>query len=713
MTVVRKTLEWIGGRLHDARISLRLSILSVVLLLVLSTAAAILWFVTDASYNNAIESAKRLISISSDKIVHQLNLYFLPLNEIPLTISRLVDNGMLELGENRRNDEQLLEFMRSTVAVNKNIAGMYYADEFGSFYLVNRLDDNSYYQLSVNRNEQVGPVYATQSWLDPAGHFISKDVPIPDPVDPRSRVWYQYAHKRGADHQGVSWIRYRFGNYGRRSHTRDGVTSVLPLKDGKGRVYGVVCVDILSDQVEKYLSSLGLQDGSVALIYDDSDSILWRFVFGNSKIKDSEVYSMPAVYSLLSNDGSDHNNILTFRAGSGPEHIASVRRLDYVRDELSWFVAIIVSVDSLVRDVELNFVRALLLAVSATLLGVLGAIRFAGSISRPINQLADDSDYMCDLQFDKVLYRPSIIKELDDMSRSFINMRNALFSFKRYMPVDVVRQLVASGQVANVGGERRVLTVMFSDIRSFTDLAEGLVPEELMQYLSTYLQCISSVIVKNYGTIDKYIGDSVMCFWGAPTADQQHAIHACQTILDAKKALRGLQDSWRAQGKPVIVTRFGVNTGAVVVGNVGSDERLDYTALGDAVNLASRLEGINKMYGTTVAVGESTYQLAKEQFRFRRIDLIRVKGKFKATYLYELLDDNHWLWNRVEEYNLEFAQAFDAYQNGDWQKALEAFEILLSHYPEDNLSVIFVERCVKFIEKPPVVWDGVWEYRVK
>ena len=195
--------------------------------------------------------------------------------------------------------------------------------------------------------------------------------------------------------------------------------------------------------------------------------------------------------------------------------------------------------------------------------------------------------------------------------------------------------------------------------------------------------------------------------------DSQHAIHACQAILDAKKALRKMQEEWRAQGKPVIITRFGVNTGSMVVGNVGSDERLDYTVIGDAVNLASRLEGINKMYGTTVAVGETTYQLAHKYFKFRQIDLIRVKGKFRPTYLYELIDEDHWLWERVDEYNAEFSQAFSRYHDGEWREALEAFEVLLSHFPEDNLAVIFVERCVKFMDKPPVVWDGVWEYRVK
>lgn len=290
-----------------------------------------------------------------------------------------------------------------------------------------------------------------------------------------------------------------------------------------------------------------------------------------------------------------------------------------------------------------------------------------------------------------------------------MQMKNVLGSFQRYMPTALVKRLIASNKIAVVGGEIKRLTLVFTDIQNFTQLSENIHPQELMQYLSRYFQVMTKVIIEMNGTIDKYIGDGVMAFWGAPVDDPEHACHTCQAVLQIQQVLRQLNEEWRLENKPEVVTRMGINTGNVVVGNVGSDDKLNYTSLGDAVNLASRLESLNKVYRTTIMVSEFTYAAVKNQFEFRLLDKVAAKGKRQGMYIYELLGEIAAAPDfKLAQYNLEFFAAFSHYERGDWQTALKLFNELDKKYPEDQTIAILIKRCSVFAVEPPINWDGIW-----
>ena len=189
--------------------------------------------------------------------------------------------------------------------------------------------------------------------------------------------------------------------------------------------------------------------------------------------------------------------------------------------------------------------------------------------------------------------------------------------------------------------------------------------------------------------------------------DSEHALHTCQAVLQMQVALKQLNEEFRIENKPVAQTRVGISTGEVVVGNVGSDERLNYTLLGDPVNLASRLEGLNKIYGTWMIVSEFTYNKVKDRFKFRLLDKVAVKGKQQGVYIYELLGDAAPDL-KLQQYNQDFFGAFSQYESGDWQMAINLFNNLDKKYPEDTLIKIFIERCLTFSANPPANWDGVW-----
>ena len=687
------------------RVSLRFSILSIMTTLLLTTSAIVLWFSTKAAYDSTLDYANKFITASSNQAAERFKYYLSPLTNIPQVTDSILQHQMLKLHDR----SQTLAYFTTTLVAYQGLEGIYYGDIHGNFHLLNRLDDGSLYELDiVRKNKQL--VSATQGWLDAKGKTLFSKAAMPTPTDPSTRYWFKHA-KNMRPHT-FFWSKAQFANNGRRLAARDGITAILPITDANNNVTGAFCVDVLSDAIEHFFATLPLPKDSVLLVYNNAGEILWHFVEGQPKFAKEAAYTLPAVAKLLNSKESKFDHTFDFRINL-TQYLAVVQSLTFAKTQSPWFLAIISPVDSLVQNIRINLFRALLLAVCATLLGLLSAMYFSDSISNPVNKLVRDSNLICALELEAVQYQPSIIKEIDNMGRAFINMKNALSSFRYYMPVDLVRQLVESGQIAHIDGDKRQITVMFSDIRSFTDIAEKLAPEDLMQYLSNYFQCVSSALIRWQGTIDKYIGDSVMCFWGAPKDDAEQAVHACAAILEIKKELAKLSKTWVSQKQPVAFTRFGINTGMAVVGNVGSNERLNYTAIGDTVNLASRLESINKMYGTEVAVSEATYTLVKHQFKFRLIDHVRVKGKDQATYFYELLDEAHPLWAEVDKYNAMFKIGFVNYVQGKWPEAIKAFEELLSEFKEDNLTPIFLARCQNFIKKPPEKWEGIWDYAIK
>lgn len=277
-------------------------------------------------------------------------------------------------------------------------------------------------------------------------------------------------------------------------------------------------------------------------------------------------------------------------------------------------------------------------------------------------------------------------------------------AFGHYVSRSVVEQIIKNPGLLKLGGAKREITTFFSDIAGFTTLSEKMEPEALVTFLNEYLQAMTTIILENDGTLDKYEGDAIMAFWGAPLDDPAHATKACRAALACQHKLAELREKWAREGKPAIHVRIGLNTGDAVVGNMGSGDRFDYTAMGDNVNLASRLEGINKQYGTEILASRSTHLAAKNDFHWRDLDAIRVKGKKEPVVIYELLQD--YKITRLQDYQT----ALELYRNRKFDEAKTRFLSL----KDDAAARVFAERCDAFIKNPPPDgWDGVWNFEVK
>jgi adenylate cyclase len=282
--------------------------------------------------------------------------------------------------------------------------------------------------------------------------------------------------------------------------------------------------------------------------------------------------------------------------------------------------------------------------------------------------------------------------------------------FSTYVNPTVVEELVAHPERLVLGGRREELTVMFSDIEGFTSISQGMEPESLVAILNEYLSVMSTIIFRNDGTLDKYEGDAIMAFWGAPLPQRDHALRACLSALEMHEELAVLNAAGKAHDRPVIRIRIGINTGEMVVGNMGAAGKFAYTVIGDSVNLASRLEGANKEYRTGIMVSERTYDLVRDQILGRRLDRIAVRGRTEPVTTYELLGRRDTQSNEKLTRFLElYEEGMKRYYGREWAGARSAFEDALTYRPSDFPALLHIERTHAYeATPPPEEWNGVF-----
>ncbi len=347
---------------------------------------------------------------------------------------------------------------------------------------------------------------------------------------------------------------------------------------------------------------------------------------------------------------------------------------------------------------------SLLISALAVLLAVGVAWLIARRVSGPLTALSDEMVKVGGLHLeDSAATAPSMFREIDMMNTSLAKMKGGLRSFSRYVPRDLVRTLLASGHTADLSGEVRELTIYFSDLAGFTSLSETRAPDELVQFLSEYFDDMSTIIMSEQGTVDKYMGDGIMAFWGAPLEVKNHAAQACIATLRCQRRVRELSEKGVS-----LATRIGLATGEVLVGNIGSTDRLNYTVMGDIANLASRLEGLNKQYGTDSMISEETFEQAREHVIARPIDVVAVKGKKQGVRVFELLaltSDNNATAQAVAEAS---TRALAAYLERRFAEAVAAWDEVLAKRPGDTAAGIMRDRAqLLALAPPPAEWSGV------
>ncbi|MFO7768374.1 MAG: adenylate/guanylate cyclase domain-containing protein [bacterium] len=287
--------------------------------------------------------------------------------------------------------------------------------------------------------------------------------------------------------------------------------------------------------------------------------------------------------------------------------------------------------------------------------------------------------------------------------------------FQQYVPPRVVNELLARPELLSLGGEERELSVMFSDVAGFTSISENLSPTELVSLLNEYLTDMTEIVVGHDGIIDKYEGDALMAEFGAPIPFQDHALKSCRAALEMQNRLAEMRSRWAEEGRPQLHARIGINTGVMLVGNLGSLHIMDYTVMGDNVNLAARLEGTNKVYGTRICISEMTRDAVASEIITRELDLIRVKGKTRPVRIYEVLETaGRGIPAGRENLVERFEAGLGYYRGREFAEARDIFADILEMDPDDGPSQRYLERSQRYIETPPPEdWDGVFTMTTK
>jgi len=345
----------------------------------------------------------------------------------------------------------------------------------------------------------------------------------------------------------------------------------------------------------------------------------------------------------------------------------------------------------------------ILLAALAMLTLVMAALAILSAntlIAAPLLRVVGQLKHIETFDLAAITRLNSPLRELDNLSAALVQMGRGLASFQKYIPTALVRTLVSRGVEARPGGHEEVLSVLFTDIAGFTGLSERL-GDDVVPVLTEYLEIASAAVLGRNGTIDKFIGDAVMAFWGAPVPSERHAVDACAAALDCQQRLRQQRADAERDGRAPLRIRIGINTGRMLVGNIGSNERLSYTVIGDPVNVASRLEAVNKRYGTEILIGEETRSAAGDAIVVRRLDRVAVYGRMQGIWIFELLEMAEQDSSRVPDWVSAYEAGLDAYAARDWQAAIGQFELADKARGGDRPSHILIERCRRLLAEPP------------
>ncbi|CAL80678.1 putative Adenylate cyclase [Bradyrhizobium sp. ORS 278] len=338
------------------------------------------------------------------------------------------------------------------------------------------------------------------------------------------------------------------------------------------------------------------------------------------------------------------------------------------------------------------------LGIGAVLAALASAALARAVIAAPLGRVVAELRHVEAFALAQVRRHPSRLREIASLSGAIAEMAGGLSSFGKFIPADLVRQLLRQGVDARPGGHLQELSVMFIDIAGFTGLSERM-GDRVVPLLSRYLDLISTVIVDHGGTIDKFIGDAVMAFWGAPAAQPDHAVLCCRAALACRAAVEG-SDLRDEDGQPLRI-RIGINSGRMLVGNIGSELRLNYTVIGDAVNVASRLEGANKTYGTTILIGEATARLSGDAFVAREIDRIAVYGREEGLAVHELVGLAEDVGAQQRSWIAHYARGLRDYRARDFEAAIVAFEAVVALKPGDRAAEVMIARCRTWAETQP------------
>lgn len=677
-------------------VSIRWSLLRNLLFLVVLLSGAILT-VTFVMANATVRRLSAdLVRRTKDMADSQLKGFFEPVTHQLQVAADWSRTGLLQCREPGCFNQVLPPVMERIPQISSVNTG----DEEGNGVLVLR-DPDGWRNREVRRGEWGARVRWTK--LEPNLTPIRNWFEDLD-YDPRRRPWYQGA-ARIPDGE-IHWTEpYTFKTTG-----DPGVTASIRTVSSDGRPF-ILAYDVMLKDLSRFTSGLDVSAHGIVFVVTVSGQVVglprhkaWNEAERQAAIlAPAEEIGVAAVAELTRvGRTQEEESVFKFEA-DGETWWGGVRPFR-LKGGPPLYIGVGVPEDDLLGDIHQQRLLILLLTAAALAAAVALSMFLARRYSRPLEDLVAQSDRISRLDMEETQITPSNLDEVARLKSAQERMRSALDSFARYVPTEIVRDLLHRGEAAQIGGRTEELTILFTDIQGFTSISEGLSVAELTAHMAEYFDVMLGTLREHDATIDKLIGDAIVAFWGAPNPVPEHPARAVEAVLACEKNLAALNERWRAEGKPALPTRYGLATGQVVVGNVGTPSRLHYTVLGDVVNLASRLESASKYYGTHVLVEETTVRQAGDDILWRQVDRVAVKGRKGAVNVYELLGREGEVSEGVRASAATYEKALAACHARRFDEALSVLHTLDEEDPA-VLRLIHITRQLKS-EPPPDDWDG-------
>ncbi|MCO5071220.1 MAG: adenylate/guanylate cyclase domain-containing protein [Rhizobiaceae bacterium] len=623
---------------------LRVHLSVVIVLLLLATSLPLIWLSYQQGRRLAIESATtKMQLLSRHAIDHYRNVY--GHGYVAVSMAAALDTFELpppaELGNKR-------DFLVRVLSVSRYLDSIYAGYPDGSFVQAVSLEtnprwgevlaapDGAAFALRTIERE-AGRSIAKWTFLDDSDHVMSERVDDKSTFDPTRREWYNAAHA-APENEAIA-----VGPY------TTATTGALTLTIAQRNHYAndvVLGADLLLETMSRLLAENAASEHTVGFVFDERHRLIAHSNAAMMKqimqgLESSRHVASPSindpvlakVQELL--EHHDPTNSTENTEVEGRRYLFEISAIDSTDLVDGTTVVMAAPLSDFTAESRQLVVRALAISAALLLLGVIAALVVSRLITRSLQTLTGAARDIGDLETDRSMAMASHITEIATLASTLETARHALQTFALYVPRELVRRVVASGQ-ASEDASRLEVTVLFSDIRDFTTISEANPPEHVVALLSDYFEMMNRIVERQNGVIVQYLGDSIYAMWNAPTTNPRHVSDACRCALALKQGVDELNRANRAAGRPELVTRFGLHTGVAVVGNVGARKRLQYTAMGDTVNVASRLEGLNKSYGTTILVSRAIVDRAEPGFSFRPLGSAHAKGRHEEIEVFEL-----------------------------------------------------------------------------
>jgi adenylate cyclase len=600
----------------------------------------------------------------------------------------------------RINNEAKREFVfLSLLQSNADLSWVSFGWPNGSFFGARKDVDNNIRMVEVKRGDSNPNNFRVDSYLTTDRDILFQArTQSPSSFDATKQSWYNAVQSQ----EGGMWTESQTFPTG--NHPAITISRKLTLYS---RYVGVLAVSIDLSRLAKFVDRLEITRRGQAIILGPDGRVLGEN--GWEPLNDTHDSGRRAIAAGLKDQPGQFaklavpNSMMGRDPLTGRDYYLNISRLPYQ----DWSLIIAIPTSDILGDIPAATQRLYVIVALLAVLVAGGAFIAADRlVTRPLSGIAKQLRAIGRFDLHSVAYEHSFLREFDQLSRSLVQMSAGLGSFRKYLPADLVQTLVSEGIEAKLGGQRRKLTLLFSDLAGFTGLTES-DPERMVSFLGAHLDDMSQAIHATGGTIDKFIGDSVMAFWNAPGSHDMPEVAACRAALACRDRFNSMleRDAWGLGAAPGL--RIGINTGLALVGNIGSNDRLNYTAIGDTVNVASRFEALNKQYGTDILIGEDTAVALGNAFVLRKLDRVAVYGRKNGIEIYELVataapGSSTPAW--VDTYEAGLA----AYLERDWKRAESLFEMASQSRGGDRPSAIMIERCRAYDREPPSkAWTGV------